>query len=298
MPNTNQSGLLHRSSLALVNFKGGAGKTVLAGNLASIASKVLGWRVCVIDLDASAPLSKLATNNISARVSIKEALDRASRGEGFTEMLQYAKNLGFWLLPGDVRGISSAEVRYLPGLLQALQEAHLDDQQFDLIVVDTPGENKVVNGAVMASVDFIAMPLAMAATDMTTTAVTISFVRQMQQKRGGKPVFLGMIPNRVQRRGTYEKAFLNQVLQASAILPYIPDSNIINGSFARASKNGEEAPIYYSPNAGATRQLVHLFKEMNNPEKNYPGYVAEIRDCLGLSAEDLREEVRDAGNQE
>lgn len=240
MPKTNQSGLLHRSSLALVNFKGGAGKTVLAGNLASIASSVLGWRVCVIDLDASAPLSKLAINNLSAGASIKEALDRASRGEGVTEVLQFADNLGFWLLPGDVRGISSAEVRYLPDLLQTLQEAHLDGQHFDLIVVDTPGENKVVNGAVMASVDFIAMPLVMAATDMTATAVTISFVRQMQQKRGGRPVFLGMIPNRVQRRGTYEKAFLDQVLQASAILPNIPDSNIIRAALPGQANMGEK----------------------------------------------------------
>lgn len=36
---------------------------------------------------------------------------------------------------------------------------------------------------------------------------------------------------------------------------------------------------------------------MNNPQKNYPGYVAEIRDYLGLTAEDLGMEGRDAGDQ-
>lgn len=282
MINAQNSGLLHRSSLALVNFKGGAGKTVLAGNIASIAAKVLGWRVCVVDLDASAPLTKLAINDIPVDASVIEALGMAARGEDVAPTLRYAQNLGFSLLPGSVRGVSSEEARHLPQLIRALKEIELSDGLVDLVVVDTPGENKVINGAVMASVDYIAMPLALSATDMTATAVTISFVRQMQQKRDGRPVFLGLIPNRVQRRGTYEKAFLDQVLQANAILPYIPDSNIIKGSFARTSRSGGEVPIFYAPNAAATQRLVHLFSEMNNPDKDYPAYVDEIRDCLGL----------------
>jgi cellulose biosynthesis protein BcsQ len=279
------SGILHRSSLALVNFKGGAGKTVLTGNIAAIAAKVLGWNVCVIDLDASAPLTKLAINDIPAQASIKEALGRAARGESLSNILSYAPTLGFWLLPGSVKGVSGEEVRHLPRLVQALKECRLPDGEIDLVVIDTPGENKVINGAVLASVDHVAMPLTLNATDMTATAVTISFVRQMQQKREGKPVFLGLIPNRVQRRGTYEKAFLDQVLEVNTLLPYIPDSNIIKGSFAKASQSGGEVPIYFAPKAAATQRLVHLFSEMNNPHKDFAGYEDEIRGFLELPAE-------------
>jgi cellulose biosynthesis protein BcsQ len=273
---------LRRSSLALVNFKGGAGKTVLAGNLASIAANVMDWNVCVVDLDASAPLTRLALGDVPLRATVREALGMAGRGEDIADVLRFAKNLGFWLLPGSVKGIISEDARHLPRLIQTLKGCRLGDRPVDFIVVDTPGENKVINGAVMASVDFVAMPLALNATDMTATAVTISFVRQMQTKRGGSPIFLGMIPNRVQRRGTYEKAFLAQVLQANVILPYIPESNIIKGSYARSSRSGGEVPILFAPKAGATQRLVRLFCEMNNPEKKFAAYVEEIRDYLGL----------------
>lgn len=276
------SGQLYKSSLALVNFKGGAGKTVLAGNIAAIASQVYEWNVCVVDLDASAPLTKLALNEIPSRASVKEALGLAAKGQDISALLRFAAPLGFWLLPGSVKGVSGEEVRYLPKLIHSLKEGKNAAGEIDLVIVDTPGENKVINGAVMASVDYIAMPLALNATDMTATAVTISFVHQMQRKREGEPVFLGMIPNRVQRRGTYEKAFLDQVLQAGAILPYIPESNIIKGSFSRSTKGGGEVPIYFAPNAAATKRLVRLFTEMNNPDKSYSIYVNELRSYLGL----------------
>ncbi len=279
------SGRLYRSSLALVNFKGGAGKTVLAGNIASIASRVYGWQVCVIDLDASAPLTKLALNDIPSHASVKQALTLAANGGDAAALLQFSNPLGFFLLPGSVKGVSSEEVRYLPALIQSLKAGKAAGTEIDLVIVDTPGENKIINGAVMASVDHIAMPLALNATDMTATAVTISFVHQMQQKRDGLPVFLGMIPNRVQRRGTYEKAFLDQVLQAGVILPYIPESNIIKGSFSRSGRDGGEVPIYFAPKAAATQRLVHLLSEMNDPDSDTQAYVDDVRGYLGLIPE-------------
>ncbi|MCB2160618.1 ParA family protein [bacterium] len=286
MLKTARSGLLHQSSMALINFKGGAGKTVLAGNIASIAAKTLNWKVCVIDLDASAPLTKLALSDVSPKETIKNALALTANGEDFISVLHFAPSLGFWVMPGSVKGITQEEIKYLPHLIHTLKQVHFAGAYVDLVIIDTPGENKMVNGAVLASVDNIAMPLALSATDMTATAVTISFIKQMQSKRKGKPVFLGMIPNRVRRRGTYERSFLDQVLQANVILPYVPDSNTIRGSFSKSGRDGGEVPIYYAPKAVATKRLVHLFEEMNNPNKNYPSYVEEIKDYLGLEAND------------
>jgi cellulose biosynthesis protein BcsQ len=283
------NGLLYRSSLALVNFKGGAGKTVLAGNLASIAARIAGWKVCVIDLDASAPLTRLAFNAVPLRSTVREALALAAEGSDFSEILRFAPNLGFWILPGSLQGVGSEEVRHLPQLVAALCASYFAGGYVDLVIVDTPGENKLVNGAVLASVEHIAMPLALNATDMTATAVTISFVRQMQARRGGRPIFLGLIPNRIQRGGTYERAFLEQVLQASPVLPYIPDSNIIRGSFARAGQDGGETPIFFAPRSAATQRLVRLFEALNSAQRDFQTYAAELRAFLGLESAETPE---------
>ena len=280
--------LLHKNSLALVNFKGGAGKTVLTGNLAAIAARLCKWTTVVVDLDANIPLTRLAFGDLSGIPTVKDALKAVALGGEVGDMFRYAPDLGFFILPGSVAGIDEKLARYIPALIRKIKETYFDGNYVDMTLVDTPGESRLINSAVMAGIDFVAVPLSLVALDMAATLLPIAFIKATQKKRNGLPALLGMIPNRVQRRGTYEKAFLRVALENGTILPYIPDSNVIKGSFVKSGgKAGGKLPVLSAPKATATMRLKHLFEEMNKREKDRAGYVAELCDHLGVDPDEI-----------
>jgi len=200
-------------------------------------------------------------------------------------MLRYVPKLGIYILPGNASGIDSKLIRYIPALIHKIKNTYFDGKYVDATFVDTPGESRIINQTVMLSVDYVAVPLSLVALDTAATQLAIRFIQSVQKKREGNPLFLGLIPNKVQRRGKYESEFLNVIMQSGTILPYIPESNVIKGSFSRVGGDGGQIPILTSPKAKATLRLVRLFDEMNNPNKDRDGYIAEICDFLDVTPE-------------
>ena len=282
---------LHKKSLALVNFKGGAGKSTIVANLAATAARQFNWRVLILDLDASAPLTRLALDGQRGLPTVKDALGAMGRGEELVPYLQRADAMSSWLLPGSILEPSAEEIRNIPYLLHAALNAYFEGRHIDLVLIDPPGESKTINGAILSSVDAVALPLALSSTDLAATKVTLQFIKHMQKERDGLPTFLGLIPNRVVRKGTYERIFLDTVLKSGKVLPYLPESNVIKGSFVRESSSGGRMPIHFAPKSAAAGQYIALLEALNAQNKDREAYTGALREYLGLEEEVAKEEV-------
>jgi chromosome partitioning protein len=289
---------LKNKSLALLQLKGGVGKSVLAANLAAIAAAQAQWTTVLVDLDANAPLSAGALGSLEARGGIREALNRAAAGEQVDDLLTFAPSLGAYLLSGDIRGIPNEQLRCLADLIQELLQTYVETSQgarpVDFVLVDPPGQSREINAAVLAGVDAVAVPFVASSMDFAATTVTLQMVALQRSRRSGRPAFLGLIPNRVTRRGKVERAFLDVMLESGKLLPFIPNSENLRQTFLKQSRQGAETVIGFSPRSVLARRLVALWEALNDPEHHPGRYAEEFRSYLGL--EELQPSGKDISN--
>jgi hypothetical protein len=109
-------------------------------------------------------------------------------------------------------------------------------------------------------VDYIALPAMVSAADVAATGITLQLIVQAQAERAGEPVFLGLIPNRVPRNGSIERAFLDVVLKGGKILPFIPASETLRANLSRRAANGGEAAVQYAPRSAVAARLKALWE--------------------------------------
>jgi cellulose biosynthesis protein BcsQ len=282
---------LHKSALALVQLKGGAGKTLLVANLAALAARMHDWQVVVVDLDANAPLTGAVFGGYETAGTITQALERVEHQEPVVDLPVFAENLGIYLLKGDIRGIPAAQINLIPRLISALKESHITTpdgtRPVDIVLVDVPGENREINRAVLSGIDYVAMPAMVSAPDIAATSITLQLIASAQGRRGGKPVFLGIIPNRIARRGVIERAFLEVLLKSGKILPYIPSSDVLRGTLVRQSQKGGEGVIDFAPNSKISKRLFRLWEALNGFPGNGITYANEFSEYIG--EKDVRE---------
>lgn len=284
---------LHKSTLALVQLKGGAGKTLLAVNLAALAARTHDWRVVVVDLDANAPLTGAVFGCYETAGTITQALERVERHEQVNDLPVYAENLGIYLLKGDIRGIPTSQIQLIPRLIWALKDSRITtsdgSRPVDFVLVDVPGENREINRAVLSGVDYVAMPAMVSAPDIAATSITLQLIASAQGRRSGKPVFLGIIPNRIARRGAIERAFLDVLLKSGKILPYIPSSDVLRGTLVRQSRSGQEGVIDFAPNSVITKRLSCLWEALNGYPASGTTYADEFREFIEIGDKTLSE---------
>jgi cellulose biosynthesis protein BcsQ len=290
---------LYKSALALVQLKGGAGKTLLAANLAALAARRHDWQVVVVDLDANAPLTGAVFGGYDTTGTITQALERVGRDERVDELPVYAETLGIYLLKGDIRGIPPAQIQLIPRLIWALKDSRITtpdgSRPVDFVLVDVPGENREINRAVLLGVDYVAMPTMVSAPDIAATSITLQLIASAQARRSGKPVFLGIIPNRIARRAAIERAFLAVLLKSGKILPYIPSSETLRGTLVRQSRQGGEGVIDFAPNSVISKRLSCLWEALNGYSASGTTYADEFSEYIGGVVEALPEkEARDA----
>ncbi|MBN2500147.1 MAG: ParA family protein [Anaerolineales bacterium] len=274
---------LHRSVLGIVNLKGGVGKTILSTNLAAIAAKVRKWKIILVDLDNNIPLTRLALDDLRGHHTVLSVLQGMKQGRQLTEAnFTFIQSLGVWLLPGSPRSLGDEEVAQIPRLLAAIKSTYFAGGYVDLVIVDPPGGNRAVNGAVLLGSDNVCMPISVAGTDLMATNLTVNFIKQIQQTNGGRPHFLGFIPNRLKRKDALERSLIETIFKSELVLPYVPESNYIRKSLVTEGSGGGSVPVHFAPKSMATEKLIRLFNALDEPNPNRRRYELEIRDYLGM----------------
>lgn len=144
-------------SIAILNQKGGVGKTTTAVNLASAIAR-MGYRVCVIDLDPQAHASlHLGIGVASGAESVYQVL----MGEATLADVCQEAGENLWCVPAHL-DLAAAEME-LAGevgremILRDALEAH--DAPYDYLIVDCPPSLGVLTLNALACVSEVFLPL-------------------------------------------------------------------------------------------------------------------------------------------
>lgn len=144
-------------SIAILNQKGGVGKTTTAVNLASAIAR-MGHKVCVLDLDPQAHASlHLGIGVASGTESIYQVL----MGEASLEEVRHEAGENLWCMPAHL-DLAAAEME-LAGevgremILRDAMEVH--GEQYDYLIIDCPPSLGVLTLNALACVDEVFLPL-------------------------------------------------------------------------------------------------------------------------------------------
>ncbi len=143
--------------IAVINQKGGVGKTTTTVNLAAALAEA-GKRVCVVDLDPQAHASTHL--GIEPDGTIPSIYDVLVSNKSLAEVRQpAAENL--WLVPSDIN-LAAAEVELagIVGREVILREAMAQDpEKFDFVIMDCGPSLGVLTLNALAAADEVLIPL-------------------------------------------------------------------------------------------------------------------------------------------
>ncbi|MCL5263955.1 MAG: ParA family protein [Chloroflexi bacterium] len=190
--------------IAIVNRKGGSGKTVTAFNLAGALAEA-NLPVLVIDLDPQGSLTK-GLDITPGNPTLSEVLIRG--GEGFSDLIQVTHIPNLYIIPadGDLNGIETG-LREVPGRELRLRRclSKFMTRHFDYIILDCPPSlgSLTVNALVAASDAIIPVDCGSYGRDaLGSTISTIDFTRE---EINFNLRVLGVLVCNVNSRTTYDQ---------------------------------------------------------------------------------------------
>ncbi len=245
--------------IAIVNRKGGSGKTVTAFNLAG-ALVEQGFPVLAIDLDPQGSLTKgLDISAGSPRFS--EVLIRG--GEGFSDLIQTTHVPKLNIIPADpdLNGIETG-LREVPGRELRLRRclSKFLTQSFDYVLLDCPPSlgALTVNGLVVATDVLIPVDCGSYGRDaMGSTISTIDFTRE---EINYNLRVLGVLVCNVNTRTTYDQmaeAAIREQFGSLVFATSIPTS--IKVDEAAEAKN---PLVFYEPRSSIAERYRELAREV------------------------------------
>lgn len=148
-------------TIAIVNLKGGVGKTVTAVNVAAILATEYGQRVLLIDADpqANATQSLLPPgeyNTLAGLLTIPDAY--------YDDLLYHSSIRGLDVLPAD-DDLRSLDLALLQGeqpnrqAIRGLRDALTEDDAYDTIIIDCPAALSVSCAAAIAASTDVVIPI-------------------------------------------------------------------------------------------------------------------------------------------
>lgn len=148
-------------TIAIVNLKGGVGKTTTAVNLAAILATEYGKRVLLIDADHQG----------NASTFYRATADRCSLADLFEGTVTFADDLieqtiyrGLDIIPADMSLAALDLDGSLPrdmalGAISGLRDTLVEDDLYDYIVIDCPPAFSIASISAIAAADDIIVPV-------------------------------------------------------------------------------------------------------------------------------------------
>lgn len=246
--------------LAIINNKGGVGKTATCLNLAGAYHRVHGKRVLLIDLDPQGNLTKSLTTEGDSGASLLECLDLLLEGQTCTPTVIETES-GIDILAGgnklkQVDRMDTTVTSALTDLLESIPKT------YDVIIFDTPGglgnlTTSALKNADHACIVTTAEPLA---TDGIPECVAaIRFIKRDNQKLE----LLGIIPNNVRAQlRVIERTNLKDIRSDDSWGHLVTESIIYSRVSIVESYYGCQTIFEYSPKSKSAREYTQLVKEL------------------------------------
>lgn len=164
--------------VAIINRKGGAGKSTTTLNLAGALADV-GLRVLLVDLDPQASLTRLLSDKpISGDQGIGACI--RSQGVAAASLIQRTET-GLDLIPGDRTIEAVALVSYdNPGAFKRLRRSLLALEDYDVVLLDTPPALGFAATSAMLAAGWAILPTALAQQDLDALLDTLAALGDLE----------------------------------------------------------------------------------------------------------------------
>jgi cellulose biosynthesis protein BcsQ len=205
-----------------------------------------------------------------------------------------------FFLKGYPNQLTGEQVSLIPGLIEELKDTYIGDRIVDLVLVDTPGGQSIqANAQILSVVDAVFMPVSLSALDIVASQKTIGLISAVRERRGGKPEFLGFVPNELERGGAVERkivtagagTFVHDLIERDLALPFIPHSRLVKDLFMReSSREGLTTVTGFGPHTSVGKRFDALWQALNTLPQHRQDPRAALYDFLNITA-DIAEEV-------
>lgn len=252
--------------IAIVNRKGGSGKTTTAFNLTgALAEQDL--RVLALDLDPQGSLSRQGFGVEPGAVTLSQVLDR--RGEGLSQLLQPVNGLeGVLVVPGDKdlnaidKGLKEMVEREFV-LRRGLQELDGLLQKGlrvpDIILLDCPPSLGYLTANALVAASSVLLPVDTSPMGRDAFLDTMSMVRQAQEEINAQLRMLGILVANINARTVFEREVEKGLRQQYGELVF--QTVIPHSIKSKEAMEAQRPSVFYDP-SGRLSPLTRRYREL------------------------------------
>ena len=252
---------------AIMNLKGGTGKTLTAINLAAALSVTHRQRVLLVDADSQANLTEFITRSLPDGITPGGFPDLL-RGLDAFPMPTKLDNVHILhadesLMALDVSAVSSGQAD-LFALANFLQEKE-NKARFDWAVIDCPPAFSAGAMAALCAADEVVIPMRLDAFGIRGMANLIAQIQNMRKINPDLEI-AGVLPTMYDSRDPSQKKALED-LRASLAQAYIRSFHYIRQSKkANESTFAQDPLIWFSPKSAAARDYKIFARDLSSEE--------------------------------
>jgi chromosome partitioning protein len=252
--------------IAIVNRKGGSGKTTTAFNLTGALAE-RGLRVLAVDLDPQGSLSRQGFGVESGELTLSEVFD--DRGEGFSKLVQPIDGLERVLVVAGDRELNAIDkgLREMVGrefvLRRGLQEleglSQHEPRILDFILLDCPPSLGYLTANALVAASWVLIPMDTSPMGREAFLDTMSMVRQAQDGINAQLRVLGILVTNINPRTVFEREVEGLLRQEYEDLVF---STVIPHSIkAKEAMEAQRPYVFYDP-AGRHSALAERYREL------------------------------------
>jgi cellulose biosynthesis protein BcsQ len=252
--------------IAIINNKGGVGKTTVACNLAH-ALGLLGKRVLVADLDSQCNATTLLLPPGSApRRSLYELLRPDGPQANLEDYLHPSRYDRVFCLP-NVPENASLEPRLILGAPESFFRLRRRMRaparaRFDFTLIDTPPNLGAFVLCALYAADFALVPIKSgSAFSVAGLLQAVRLIKEVQEQSNGDLRFLRLLINQVDRRTLISRTLADQIAGAFRPDQVFRTTIPVNTAFERAEAAGATL-VHHHPGATGARAYRELAREL------------------------------------
>lgn len=248
--------------LAIINQKGGVGKTTSCANLGA-ALALQGHKVLLVDLDPQAHLS--ISFDRMPEPEDPSVYTMLTGGHGFEDVMQPTGLDGLWIAPTnlDLTGAESELANEIgrEGLLRtALQNLARSEQAPDLVILDCPPSLGTLSLNALVASDFVVIPLQAEFFALQGMAQLLDVLERVKQRLNPSIELAGVLVGLFSQQRNLSREVVQELTHHFGDLVF-PIQVRVNVRLAEAPSHGQTI-FEYAPDSSAADQFRDLATEL------------------------------------